>query len=247
MFSCSHIGSTKSPREYLLSVWLVREDALTDLCQVNWCPIGHVFIKHPCELHRSQNYSLVRLIQALFANTVLCCWFTSKVKVEAVCVKGGGCLTCRDCEMVELRILRGEAGKKQDHSPGLKGTIQKVKAGTGNLAGIERHWPKHAETARKAKAHWMLNPVKSFTSAQVAINTANKFGVRNCSVFSSMICRMGQSALSANLLIKQRREVAGKPEDCAAIWKDLNRPGNSWQEPDGGQQSKVSCPTLDVE
>lgn len=120
---------------------------------------------HPCELHRSQNYSFVGLIQALFADKVLCCLFTNKVKVEAHrCVKGGGCLACRDHEMVESKILRGETGKKQHHSPGLKGSIQKVKAGTGNLAGIVRQWPKHAETVRKAKVHWMLNSVKSSTS-----------------------------------------------------------------------------------
>lgn len=84
-------------------------------------------------------------------------------------MKGEGCLTCRDHEMVELRmvelrILREGTGKKQDHSTGLKGSIQKVKTGTGNLASIERLWPKHAETVRKTKVHCMLNPEKSFTS-----------------------------------------------------------------------------------
>lgn len=91
--------------------------------------------------------------------------FTNKVNVEAQgCGKGEGCLACRDHEMVEFRMLRGETGKTQDHSPGLKGNIQKVKTGTGNLEVIERHWLKHSETVRKAKIHWVPNLVKSFTS-----------------------------------------------------------------------------------
>lgn len=43
-------------------------------------------------------------MQALFANKVLCCTLLiNEMKVEEhVCVKGEGCLACRDHKMVEL-------------------------------------------------------------------------------------------------------------------------------------------------